>query len=119
MLGSFHIGFPANPLQPPKQCGGGVGYLPDGGMIVEPTTCLCEDWSGNQVSVCDGGGPSCCLSNSPAVVFADATFDALPCFLVCVAPDFSECLPLFPDGGAGFFGDGGLGQPPDGGFDAG
>jgi len=106
MKGSFHIGFPADPLQPPQECMSGGEYLPDGGMVVEPTTCICDDWSGNQVSVCDGGGASCCLSTGPAAVFADATFDALPCFVVCIAPDYSECAPLFPDGG-GIFPDGG------------
>ena len=91
MQGSFHLGFPADPLQPYNvHCSGGSG---------SHEVCDCDDWAGNQVSVCDGGGPDCCLSSAPAVVFADATFDALPCDFLCAAPSYSECAPLFPDGG--------------------
>ncbi len=119
MKGSFHLGFPANPLQPPQDCMSGGEYLPDGGLIVE-TICTCDDWSGKQVSVCDGGGTSCCLSTEPAVVFADATFDALPCFALCVAPDFyTQCVPLFSRWRRGPLRRWQFPQGLDGGFDAG
>ncbi len=98
--GSFHLGFPADPIQPPK-CVGGGEVLPDGGMAAAFSSCTCDDVNGNQVSICDGGGPSCCLSTATATFFADATFDALPCFYLCIAPsgEFDQCLPIFPDGG--------------------
>jgi hypothetical protein len=100
MTGSFHVGFSADPLQTPECVEGGEGF-PDGNFIEFPPFCICLDLNGNQVSVCDGGGPQCCISSGPATVFADATFDAVPCYELCSAPDdeFTNCAPLIPDGG--------------------
>ncbi len=97
MTGSLRVGFPADPLQRPECIEGGEGF-PDGNFIESVPFCICRDLNGNQVSVCDGGGPECCLSTGPATIFADATFDASPCYVLCSAPDnlYADCAPLFP-----------------------
>jgi hypothetical protein len=101
VTGSFHLGFPANPLQPPECFFEGGGGFPDGSFTSEGW-CVCKDLDGNTVSVCDGGEPAggCCLPTEPATIFVDGTFDAPPCYLLCADPQTGQCEQLAPDGGA-------------------
>jgi len=97
LVGSFHLGFPANPIFP--DCGG--EFIPDAGFVV--SWCLCDDaTTGKTVSVCDGGDLSeCCQSPEPASFFLDGTLDTPPCGALCVDPPGSGlCEPLWPDAGA-------------------
>ena len=102
LAGSFHLGFPADPVYP-SDCFAGGAFGPDGGLSNLESWCLCRDAAGQTASVCDGGDRSqCCLSSQPASFFLDGTFDTPPCGALCVDPAATNyCEPLWPDGGEG------------------